>query len=116
MGTKSYLMFCLNTSFLQCFTPENLLSIHAVQKSAGISQSQFKEICPSLIQQIESGSCKTPSTSKTTGKETGWKRKLGAKSLSILKRTQGRRYGGLCRQVIGYRLLLSVNFTVLFSC
>ncbi|XP_065052555.1 zinc transporter ZIP10-like [Rhopilema esculentum] len=59
----------------KCFTPENLLSIHSINQKVGLNEAQFKDVCPSLVQQIESGSCKpkTSTVKKTSSKETGWK-------------------------------------------
>lgn len=70
----------------QCFTPENLLSIHSINQKTGMNQTQFKDLCPSLIQQIEGGTCKKPVVKKAAKtKEQGWKRKFCLFLLSAKK-------------------------------
>ena len=59
------------------------MKIYDVDEGKTINQNKFKEICPSLIQQLESGACaKTnapnPANNATTAKhheEESWKRK-----------------------------------------
>ena len=40
--------------------------MYGIEEGKTISQSKFKDICPSLIQQLESGVCKTPAKNATT--------------------------------------------------
>ncbi|KAJ8049757.1 Zinc transporter ZIP4 [Holothuria leucospilota] len=45
-----------------CFSGEELLDIHGVDHELGMTEQQFVDTCPSLVQQILRGSCTTPST------------------------------------------------------
>lgn len=47
---------------LTCFSGEELLDIHGVDHELGMTEQQFVDTCPSLVQQILRGSCTTPST------------------------------------------------------
>ncbi|XP_045207456.2 zinc transporter ZIP12-like isoform X2 [Mercenaria mercenaria] len=47
----------------QCYTAEQILSVYKVQPT-GIPLAQFKEVCPSLIQQQLSANCKKDSSIK----------------------------------------------------
>eukprot|EP00794_Sanderia_malayensis_P003243 gene3243-3724_t len=58
----------------KCYSSGDLLKIHSVDDHVGINEAQFKNICPSLIQQIESAACKKNATKTATkSKEQGWK-------------------------------------------
>lgn len=60
----------------QCFTGEDLLTIHGVDHEIGITEEQFVHLCPSLLQQILSESCNEvhedePKEISPLGMETG---------------------------------------------
>nr|XP_054757679.1 zinc transporter ZIP4-like [Lytechinus pictus] len=40
-----------------CYKGEELLDIHGIDHEAGITESQYAALCPSLVQQIISGAC-----------------------------------------------------------
>ncbi|XP_046845971.1 zinc transporter ZIP4-like [Xenia sp. Carnegie-2017] len=42
----------------QCYSADDLATIFAVNKSDGVDRIKFMEICPAMIQQLESGICK----------------------------------------------------------
>ena len=43
---------------MQCYSADDLATIFAVNKSDGVDRIQFMEMCPAMIQQLESGICK----------------------------------------------------------
>ena len=64
--------------FKQCYTAEQVLKIYDIEEGKTIDKNKFKDICPSLIQQLDSGVCKTPTTtgsSSSDPSEDDWRRK-----------------------------------------
>ncbi|XP_071504592.1 metal cation symporter ZIP14-like [Diadema antillarum] len=54
------------TSFLTCYSAEELLDVYAVDHEAGITEAQFAELSSSLVQQILSGACAESASEPST--------------------------------------------------
>nr|XP_009682867.1 PREDICTED: zinc transporter ZIP14 isoform X2 [Struthio camelus australis] len=42
---------------LQCFSSRQLFAIHNLSEGSTVGHSEFKEFCPTILQQLESGAC-----------------------------------------------------------
>lgn len=43
--------------FPQCFSSVELFAIHNLSEGSAVGHSEFKEFCPTILQQLESGAC-----------------------------------------------------------
>uniref|UniRef100_A0A7M6DR13 Uncharacterized protein n=2 Tax=Clytia hemisphaerica TaxID=252671 RepID=A0A7M6DR13_9CNID len=59
-----------HAKYKKCYSAEQILEIYGLTKGSRINQTKFSEICPSLIQQLDSGVCaSSEQTTKTPGEE-----------------------------------------------
>ncbi|CAH1241937.1 SLC39A12 [Branchiostoma lanceolatum] len=84
-----------------CFTPDQLMKLYLIEEASGLTQAQFTEIAPAIVQQVYSKACVETTETTTTSR--------------VLTEAEKYGYGTLAVIVISLLALIGVLFIPMFS-
>nr|XP_009682864.1 PREDICTED: zinc transporter ZIP14 isoform X1 [Struthio camelus australis]XP_009682866.1 PREDICTED: zinc transporter ZIP14 isoform X1 [Struthio camelus australis] len=85
---------------LQCFSSRQLFAIHNLSEGSTVGHSEFKEFCPTILQQLESGACASENLENEENEQTEESRPSSAEVWG---------YGFLCVTVISLCSLVGAS-------
>ncbi|KAM9609775.1 metal cation symporter ZIP14 isoform 3-T7 [Morphnus guianensis] len=73
----------LVSSLPQCFSSVELFAIHNLSEGSAVGHSEFKEFCPTILQQLESGACASENLENEENEQTEESRPSSAEGVWI---------------------------------